>query len=201
VCSKGRNSLPGLQRCTSFIFCPAMCPHIRNFLGPKVWIDRQRRCRRRVQQMANHAPDPSRPHRARKDQEGVSRCHLHEMGFSAVDGNRPVCCVVDCLLFKRLFRTHFPSGYLGSSAWFGLRHGSLSSMWAGLVVQDSYVRYSPVVDPFWWRGRDGFICMSTMSFGYWYWIAGVTMSGNAGWRLQFRYRGLRHQRRVPIFGR
>jgi hypothetical protein len=43
-------------------------------------------------------------------------------------------------------------------------------MWAGLVVQDSYVRYISLVDPFWWRGRDGFIRVSPMPFGYWCWI-------------------------------
>jgi len=92
------------------------------------------------------------------------------MGRNAVDGNRPTCCIVDELLLTRLFRTRFSFVCLGNSVWFRLFYGSLSSMWTGLVVQDSCVCYIPLVDPVWWPGRDGFIRLSPMPFGYWYWI-------------------------------
>src|SRR4051812_9024928 len=93
------------------------------------------------------------------------------MGFSSVDGNRPDCRSVDPLLFRWAFRTPLPSACLGNSAWFRLRYGSLSPMRPGLVVQDSYVHYSPVVDPSRWRRRNGFICLPKMWVGYWIWIA------------------------------
>jgi hypothetical protein len=95
--------------------------------------------------------------------------HVHEMGCRAVDGDRPDCLVADCLLFEWLFRTRFLSAYLGIAARFWLCEGSLSLMPAGLVAQDSHVRDRPHLDSIYQRGRDGFICLPPMPFGYWYW--------------------------------
>jgi hypothetical protein len=68
-----------------------------------------------------------------------------------------------------IFWTRVLSACLGFAACFHLHDGSLSSMRAGLVAQDSRVRHPPDLDSIYPRRRDGFICLPPMPFGYWSW--------------------------------
>ena len=91
------------------------------------------------------------------------------MGCRAGNGDCPDCFVPDCLLLGGIFGTRVLSACLGFAACFHLHDGSLSSMRAGLVAQDSRVRHRPDLDSIYQRGRDGFICLPPMPFGYWSW--------------------------------